>query len=77
MTDNERQLTFNVSQQFINVLLAQSTLDLAQQDFDSFQQTVDISESRFKAGDMSEGDLLKIKLQLLQFQTRRFHSQAC
>ncbi len=69
VTDNERQLTFNLSQQFINVLLAQSTLDLAQQDYDSFQKTVDISEARFKAGDMSEGDLLKIKLQLLQFQT--------
>jgi cobalt-zinc-cadmium efflux system outer membrane protein len=68
VTDNERQLTFNVSQQFIAVLLAQSTLDLARQDYDSFRKTVDISESRFKAGDMSEGDLLKIKLQLLQFQ---------
>jgi cobalt-zinc-cadmium efflux system outer membrane protein len=72
VTDNERQLTFNLSQQFINVLLAQSTLDLAQQDYDSFQKTVDISESRFKAGDMSEGDLLKIKLQLLQFQSDVF-----
>jgi len=72
VTDNERQLTFNLSQQFIDVLLAQSTLDLAQQDFDSFQKTVDISESRFKAGDMSEGDLLKIKLQLLQFQSDVF-----
>jgi cobalt-zinc-cadmium efflux system outer membrane protein len=72
VSDNERQLTFNLSQQFINVLLAQSTLDLAQQDFDSFQKTVDISESRFKAGDMSEGDLLKIKLQLLQFQSDVF-----
>jgi outer membrane protein, heavy metal efflux system len=69
VTDNERQLTFNVSQQFVNVLLAQSTLDLAQQDHDSFKKTVEISESRFKAGDMSEGDLLKIKLQLLQFQS--------
>ena len=69
VTDNERQLTFNVSQQFVNVLLAQSTLDLAQQDYDSFKKTVEISESRFKAGDMSEGDLLKIKLQLLQFQS--------
>jgi cobalt-zinc-cadmium efflux system outer membrane protein len=72
VADNERQLTFNLSQQFINVLLAQSTLDLAQQDFDSFQKTVDISEARFKAGDMSEGDLLKIKLQLLQFQSDVF-----
>ncbi len=72
VTDNERQLTFNVSQQYVNVLLAQSTLDLAQQDYDSFQKTVDISDARFKAGDMSEGDLLKIKLQLLQFQSDVF-----
>jgi cobalt-zinc-cadmium efflux system outer membrane protein len=51
------------------VLLAQSSLDLAKQDAASFQQTVDISESRYKTGDMSESDLLKIKLQLLQFQS--------
>jgi cobalt-zinc-cadmium efflux system outer membrane protein len=68
VTDNERQLTFNVSQQFISCLLAQSTLDLAIQDHDSFQKTVEISDARYKAGDMSESDLLKIKLQLLQFQ---------
>jgi outer membrane protein, heavy metal efflux system len=67
--DNQRQLTFNTSQQFIAVLLAQSTFDLAKQNFDSFQQTLTISESRYKAGDMSESDLLKIKLQLLQFQS--------
>lgn len=69
VADNERTLAFNVAQQFINVLLAQSTLNLAQQDYDSFKKTVEISEDRFKAGDMSEGDLLKIKLQLLQFQS--------
>jgi cobalt-zinc-cadmium efflux system outer membrane protein len=69
LSDSERQLAFNVAQQFINVLLAESTLSFAQQDLDSFQKTVDISETRFHAGDMSEGDLLKIKLQLLQFQS--------
>jgi len=69
VSDSERQLAFSVAQQFINVLLAESTLAFAQQDLESFQKTVDISESRFHAGDMSEGDLLKIKLQLLQFQS--------
>jgi len=69
VSDSERQLAFNVAQQFINVLLAESTLEFAQQDLDSFQKTVDISAIRFHAGDMSEGDFLKIKLQLLQFQT--------
>lgn len=68
-SDNERQVTFSVAQQFIAALLAESTLEFAEQNLKSFEQTVEISEARRKAGDMSEGDLLKIKLQLLQFQT--------
>lgn len=67
--DNERSLTFLIASDFINVQLAESTLDLAQQDLKSFQDTVNISETRYKAGDISEGDYLKIKLQLLQFQS--------
>ncbi len=69
VADNERALSFNVAQQYLAALLAQSNLELAQEDLKSFQNTVDISESRLKAGDISEGDFLKIKLQLLQFQT--------
>jgi len=69
VTDAERTLAFNVAQQFVSVLLAESSLQLAQTDLDSFQQTVDISEAQFKAGYIGEGDYLKIKLQLLQFQT--------
>jgi cobalt-zinc-cadmium efflux system outer membrane protein len=67
--DSERQLTFNVAQQFIAAVLAESTLAFAEQDLGSFRKTVEISEARRQAGDMSEVDLLKIKLQLLQFQT--------
>ncbi len=69
VADTERSLSFNVAQQFINVLLAKSNLQLAEDDLKSFQQTVDISQERYRAGDISEGDYLKIKLQLLQFQT--------
>ena len=68
VTDNERTLTFNVASQFIAALLAQSNLELAETNLSSFQQSLDISEEKFKAGAMSEGDLLKIKLQMLQFQ---------
>jgi cobalt-zinc-cadmium efflux system outer membrane protein len=67
--DAERTLTFNVGQQFVAALLAQSTLELAQEDVKSFQQTVDIGQAQYKAGAISEGDFLKIKLQLLQFQS--------
>jgi cobalt-zinc-cadmium efflux system outer membrane protein len=69
VTDAERTLAFNVGQQFVSVLLAESTLQFALQDLQSFQQTVDIGETQFKAGYIGEGDYLKIKLQLLQFQT--------
>src|ERR1700691_4464683 len=68
VTDAERSLVFNVGQQFVSVLLAESTLQFALLDLKSFQQTVDISEAQLKAGALSEGDYLKIKLQLLQFQ---------
>src|SRR6202142_2675901 len=69
VTDAERPLAFNVGQQFVSVLLAESTLQFALQDLKGFQQTVDISEMQLKAGYIGEGDYLKIKLQLLQFQT--------
>ena len=69
VADAERTLTFSVGQQFVSVLLAESTLEFALQDLKSFQQTVDIGEAQFKAGYIGEGDYLKIKLQLLQFQT--------
>jgi cobalt-zinc-cadmium efflux system outer membrane protein len=69
VADTERTLSFNVAQQFISVLLAESTLEFANEDLKGFQQTVDISEQQLKAGYIGEGDYLKIKLQLLQFQT--------
>src|ERR1022692_3035842 len=69
VADNERSLTFNVASRFVNVQLAESTLELAEQDLKSFQQTVDLGEIRYKAGAISEDDYLKIELQLLQFET--------
>lgn len=67
--DNERSVAFNVASQFIAVELAESTLELANEDLKSFQNTIDITEARYKAGDIGENDFLKIKLQMLQFQT--------
>jgi outer membrane protein, heavy metal efflux system len=68
VADNERTLTFQVATEFINVQLAESTLELAQEDLKSYQKTVDLSELRYKKGAISEDDYLKIDLQLLQFQ---------
>lgn len=75
VADAERAVVFNVSQQFVNALLAKSNLELAAQDLDSFQQTVNIAQTQYKAGQISEGDLLKIQLQLLQFQNDKSQAE--
>jgi cobalt-zinc-cadmium efflux system outer membrane protein len=67
--DSERGLAFQVASQFINAQLAESTLELAGQNLKSFQDAVGISEHQYKAGAISENDYLKVKLQLLQFET--------
>jgi len=68
VADNERGVTAQVGALFINIQLAQSTLELAQMDVKSFQQTVDIADVQFKDGAMSENDHLQLTLQMLQFQ---------
>jgi cobalt-zinc-cadmium efflux system outer membrane protein len=69
VTDNERGLTFATASLFVNAQLAESTLELADKDLKSFQKTVDLGELRYNKGAISEDDYLKIKLQLLQFET--------
>ncbi len=69
VNQSERDLTFQVGSQFIAVQLAESTLELAKANLESFQKAVDISAIRFQSGGISENDYLKIKLELLQFET--------
>jgi len=66
--DAERQIRFDTEQAFINVLLAKSVLDLAQQNLKSFSDVVDINQQRVASGDLAEGDFYKISLQKLQFE---------
>jgi outer membrane protein, heavy metal efflux system len=67
--DSERTLVFQVASQFISVQLAESTVEVTAQNLKSFQDAMEISEARYKSGGLAENDYLKIKLQLLQFQT--------
>ena len=67
--DAERTLAFNVAQQFANVLLGESNLQFTTASLESYKRTVQINEDRYNAGDLSKSDLLRIKVQLLQFQT--------
>jgi outer membrane protein, heavy metal efflux system len=68
VSDAERTLEFNVANSFINIELAESTLELANQDLKSFENSVNITEERYKAGQIGYDDFLKMKLQFLQFQ---------
>jgi cobalt-zinc-cadmium efflux system outer membrane protein len=68
VADNERQLRSQVVQAYINVLLAKSVLQLAQDDLTNYSQEVDLNKSRVTAGDLAEGDYLKLSLQKLQFE---------
>jgi cobalt-zinc-cadmium efflux system outer membrane protein len=68
VTDAERQLRFQTAQAFIGVLLAKSTLELAQQNLKNFSDVVDVNRQRVTAGDLAEADFFKISLQKLQFE---------
>jgi cobalt-zinc-cadmium efflux system outer membrane protein len=69
VADSERNLTYQVATLFVSVQLAESTIDLAQQDLKSFQKTADVGEFQFKSGAISESNYLMIEVQLLQFET--------
>ena len=66
--DAERQLAFQTEQAFINVLLANSTLELAQENLKNFQNVLDVNRERMRAGDLAESEFYKISLQKLQFE---------
>jgi cobalt-zinc-cadmium efflux system outer membrane protein len=67
--DQVRQILFQVRQNFVQVLQAKAVLDLAQQDLDSWRQTLSLSKSRLDAGDMSGTDYTRLDLQFAQFET--------
>jgi cobalt-zinc-cadmium efflux system outer membrane protein len=69
VADNERTLAYQVATLFVNAELAESTIELAQADLRSYQQTVDVGKTQFESGAISQNDDLKIELQLLQFES--------
>lgn len=68
VSDNERTLRFQVAQAFINLVLAKSVLQFAKEDLANFTNVVDLNRARLTAGDLAEGDYLKLSLQKLQFE---------
>ncbi len=67
--DQQRQTTLAVRQAFTNMLLAKAALKLAQDNLKDYRQQLDISHTRYQAGDIGKLDYERLDLQLAQFET--------
>ena len=67
--DQQRQLVLNVRQAFTSLLAAKESLAIAQENLDDYKKTVDLSQARLDAGDISRTDFERIDLQLAQFES--------
>lgn len=67
--DLDRNMLFNLRVGFINVLQAKSILDLTKRELDYYDRIIDISQARFKTGDMAQVDLDRVELQRVQYES--------
>lgn len=68
--DAIRQLGFTVKDTYYRVQLAQRRLALAEENRDRFSRILDINTIRFKKGYIAEVDLIRIRLQMVDFQSQ-------
>jgi cobalt-zinc-cadmium efflux system outer membrane protein len=67
--DLERNLVFALRTAFVNTLQAKYVLGLAKNDLEFYDKIIDISQHRFKAGDIAQIDLDRIELQRVQYES--------
>src|SRR5690349_238886 len=72
--DAVRQLGFTVKDSYYRVQLAQRRLALAEENRDRFSRILDINSIRFKKGYIAEVDLIRIRLQMVDFQSQVIQS---
>jgi outer membrane protein, heavy metal efflux system len=66
--DLERSLIFELRSAFVQALQAKAEIELAKADLDYYDKIIEISRSRFKAGDMAQIDLDRIELLRVQYE---------
>jgi len=66
--DLERNLLFDLRSQFIQTLQAKAVLELAKADLAYYDKIIEISRSRYKAGDIAQIDLDRIELLRVQYE---------
>ena len=67
--DLERTMLFNLRSAFVSALQDKAVLQLAKDDLAYWDHVLDISRSRFSAGDIAEIDLDRLELQRAQFES--------
>ena len=66
--DLKRNLEFNLHEAFVTTLEAKEVLKLARADLDYYDKIIDLSKSRYQAGDISQVDLDRIELLRVQYE---------
>jgi cobalt-zinc-cadmium efflux system outer membrane protein len=72
--DAVRQLGFTVKDSYYRIQLAQRRLVLAEENRERFTRILDINTIRFKKGYIAEVDLIRIRLQMVDFQSQVIQS---
>jgi cobalt-zinc-cadmium efflux system outer membrane protein len=67
--DLDRNMVFALRVAFVGTLQAKFVLDLANADLDYYDKIIDISQNRFRAGDIAQIDLDRIELQRVQYES--------
>jgi cobalt-zinc-cadmium efflux system outer membrane protein len=75
LADVQRQLEFQVKLAFVNLLAAKAALGLAQDNLADYRKTVDANQLRLQAGDISETEFDRIRVEEARFQTDLMNAQ--
>jgi cobalt-zinc-cadmium efflux system outer membrane protein len=67
--DMERTMLFNLRSAFVSTLQAKAVLQLAKDNLVYYDKVLDISRSRFGAGDIAQIDLDRLELQRVQYES--------
>lgn len=65
----ERSLLFNLRSAFVSALQAKAVLQLAQDNLTYWDRVLDISRTRFNAGDIAQIDLDRLELERVQYES--------
>ena len=68
--DLERTLIFNLRSAFVSALQAKAVLQLAKDELAYWDHVLDVSRTRFNAGDIAQVDLDRLELQRVQYQAQ-------